>query len=157
MSTESEQLEPAQIRIVRSYSFQERTNALALYDATGNLERTAETLGIPKSTIHGWLNDPELQSTLRTQKTLELGQKFENAANLFLDLAVKKSKKAAFNHLIAGAGIAFDKMQISRGLPTSIHADVERQELCVILESALADEAPGHNDYIDVKPVDTTT
>jgi len=144
-------------RMIRTYSPQERANACAVYDTIGNLEKASEVLGIPLSTLAGWVNDPTNHSELRSRKTQELGEKFENAANLFLDLAVKKSKKAAFNHLIAGAGIAFDKMQISRGLPTSIHADIERQELCVILESALADEAPGHNDYIDVKPIDPTT
>jgi transposase-like protein len=130
---------------VRQYSPSERANALALYDNIGNLEQVSHTLGIAKSTLHGWLNDPNNQSNLRTAKGQELAQKFENAANLFLDLAVKKSKKAEFNHLMTGAGIAIDKMQLLRGLPTDISANVEKVELTVVLQNALAD-------VIDVTP-----
>lgn len=134
MSTETATLER---RFIRQYSPEERTNALALYDTIGNLEQTSETLGIPKSTIHGWLSDPNNLSTARTEKAKDLAQKFENAANLFLDLAVKKSKKAGFNHLITGAGIAVDKSQILRNQPTSITMTVERTELTILLQSAL--------------------
>ncbi len=124
-------------RVVRQYSHSERASALALYDTVGSLEKASEALGIPLSTLAGWARDDANISQARTQKALELGQKFENAANLFLDLAVKKANKANFNHLITGAGIAFDKMQISRGLPTSITESVERQDLVLVLESAL--------------------
>jgi len=133
-------------RVVRQYSQTERAQALAIYDNIGTLEKASEVSGIPLSTLAGWVNDPANYSELRNKKSLELGQKFEDAANLFIDLAVKKSKKAPFNHLISGAGIAFDKMQVSRGLPSSITESVERQELTVILESALAaaiDVTPG--------------
>lgn len=132
-------------RVVRSYSPEERANALALYDNLGNLEQVSNTLGIAKSTLHGWLHDPANISILRTVKGQELAQKFENAANLFLDLAVKKSKKAEFNHLMTGAGIAIDKMQLLRGLPTDISANIEKVELTVILQNALAD-------IVDVTP-----
>jgi transposase-like protein len=107
-------------RVVRRYSHTERANALALYDSVGSLEQVSKTLGIPQSTIHGWINDPTNYSILRSQKAQDLAQKFENAANLFIDLAVKKSKKAQFQHLVTGAGIAVDKCQLLRGEPTSI-------------------------------------
>jgi transposase-like protein len=137
-----------QPRVIRTYSPEERANALALYDNLGNLEQVSNTLGIAKSTLHGWLNDPNNQSNLRTVKGQELAQKFENAANLFLDLAVKKSRKAEFNHLMTGAGIAIDKMQLLRGQPTNISENIERNELTIVLQSALSeviDVTPEHN------------
>ena len=127
-----------QPRVVRRYSPAERANALALYDRVGSIDKTSEALGIPHSTIQGWVADPHNYSILRTQKSQELAQKFDNAANLFLDLAVKKSKDAQFNHLMTAAGIAVDKSQLLRGQPTQINETIDRQELAVILQSALA-------------------
>lgn len=132
-------------RVVRQYSAAERANALALYDNVGNLEKTSETLGIPLSTLAGWVNDPSNHSELRSQKSSELARKFQNAANLFLDLAIKKSKKANFNHLMTASGIAVDKSQLLNGLPTDISASVGTVELTVTLADALAD-------VIDVTP-----
>ena len=109
-------------RVVRRYSEQERAGAVALYDQTGNLEKTSQTLGIPLSTLAGWVNSGDYDSELRNQKAVVLAEKFENAAHLYLDLAVKKSKKAPFNHLMTGAAIAIDKSQLLKGLPTSITA-----------------------------------
>jgi uncharacterized membrane protein YcjF (UPF0283 family) len=111
---------------------------LALYDRVGSIDKTSEALGIPHSTIQGWVADPKNYSLLRTQKSQELAQKFDNAANLFLDLAVKKSKDAQFNHLMTAAGIAVDKSQLLRGQPTQINETIDRQELAVILQTSLA-------------------
>ena len=146
----STQLSTTPKRVVRAYSQAERANACAVYDNIGSLEKASEVLGIPLSTLAGWVNDPANHSELRTQKAIELGDKFENAANLFIDLAVKKAKRGSFNHLVTASGIAVDKMQLLRGLPTSINAEVERQELVVILQSALSAGLEG--DAIDVTP-----
>jgi len=149
VALEREIVRPAQ-RTVRTYSAEQRAQTLAIYDNVGTLEKTSEVTGIPVSTIHAWIHDPANLSQLRTQKGVELAQKFENAANLFIDLAVKKAKSANFNHLVTAAGIATDKSQLLKGLPTSITADVERQELVVILQSALAAGLEG--EAIDVTP-----
>jgi len=137
-------------RIVRSYSKEERAQALALYDRVGSLDLASETLGIPKSTLATWQSNTEESLELRTKSQQDLAEKFEMAAHRFLDLASKKAKRAQFNHLMTGAGIAVDKMQLLRGLPTSINAEVERQELVVILQSALAAGLEG--EAIDVTP-----
>lgn len=132
--------ETIQPRVVRYYTEQERQNAVAVYDNTGNLELASETLGIPKSTLHGWLQDPSYPSDVRIKKAQSLADKFENAAHTFIDLAVKKAKKAPVNHLATAAGIAVDKMQLLRGQPTNITANVERTELTVILAEALGEQ-----------------
>lgn len=139
-------------RAVRQYSKAERANACAVYDSIGSLEKTSEVLGIPMSTLAGWARDGSNISQARTQKSIELGQKFENAANLFIDLAVKKAKKANFHHLVTASGIAFDKMQISRGLPTSIVEErVEPSAVLVLMSNALGVEDPAAG-AIDVTP-----
>lgn len=135
-------------RNIRQYSEEEKVNALAVYDQVGSLEKASEVLGIPMSTLGTWAANTPYSLEARNIKRQDLAEKFENAAHLYLDLAVKKAKKAPFNHLMAGAGIAFDKMQISRGLPTSITESVERQELVVILQSALS---AGLGEVIDVE------
>lgn len=155
---EASQLSPFKPRVVRQYSASERANALAVYDTVGTLEKTAEALGIPLSTLAGWVNDPSNFSELRNQKREELSAKFENAAHLFLDLAVKKSKKAGFNHLMTGAGIAVDKSQLLKGLPTaisgSVMSDDERKlklaEILSRLESRVIDVARALPENADI-------
>lgn len=128
---------PVRPRMVRQYSQQERSQALALYDTVGNLEKTSQTLGIPLSTLAGWVNHPDQYSELRNSRSIDLAQKFENAANQYIDLAQRKAKKAAFQHLMNGAAIAIDKMQLLRGQPTSITSDIHREELLIVMQSAM--------------------
>ena len=135
MQAESEIRTPARPRVIRSYSPQERSKAVAAYNETGNLEKVSATLGIPLSTLQGWTSNPAYFSQ---ENRKDLADKFEFAANVYLDLAVKKSKKASFAHLMTGVGIAVDKMQLLRGQPTSITGNVERKELTVILEEGLS-------------------
>ncbi len=140
-------------RVIRYYSTEERASTLAIYDQVGSLEKTSEITGIPKSTIHGWIANPDYVSNLRTEKALTLAKKFDNAANLFLDLAVKKAKKANFNHLMTGAGIAVDKSQLLNGLPTNITEVIDRSELTLILQSSVGlDESTA----IDITPEPVT-
>lgn len=40
----------------RNYSIEERMLALSVYAETGNISEAAKTTGVPKTTIHGWLN-----------------------------------------------------------------------------------------------------
>lgn len=122
---DSIQVVTAKPRVVRSYSSVERQEAIAAYNQTGNLEKVSEALGIPLSTLAGWTSNPTLNSP---QNCSNLADKFEFAANLFIDLALKKSKKAAFNHLMTGAGIAVDKSQLLRGLPTAISGSSMSEE-----------------------------
>jgi hypothetical protein len=136
------QIQPVRPRIVRSYSSQERREAVAAYNQVGNLEKVSEALGIPISTLSGWTLTPALYSP---KNRSNLADKFEFAANFFIDIAVKKAKKAGFSHLMTAAGIAVDKMQLLRGQPTSISETIERQELTIVLADALADA-------IDVTP-----
>lgn len=124
-----------------------RAKCIALSKEGLKPAQIAKRTGANVTTIHYWLNAADDAEPLA--KTLDLATRFEKAAELFINLAVKKARKAPFNHLTTAAGIAVDKMQLLRGEPTSITANVERQELTVTLRSALSELADG---AIDVTP-----
>lgn len=135
--------EQSKPRTVRTYSPQERQKAVAAYNETGNLEKVSTSLNIPLSTLQGWTSNPAYFSP---KNRSNLADKFEFAANLYLDLAVKKSKKATFAHLMTGLGIAVDKMQLLRGQPTSITETLNRNDLLETLQTVLSERV------IDVTP-----
>ena len=131
------------------YSRERKGEILALYYANGqNLKQTALEVGINPATIRYWL-DTGIE--IQTKTKADLAQKFENAANFYLDLAEDKAAEAPFNHLMTGAGIAVDKMQLLRGLPTSITENVDRQELVVLLQTALGETISDSVDVLDVE------
>lgn len=127
-----------------------RAQALELARKGLKAAQIAKQTGANVTTVHYWLNAADDAEPLA--KTLDLASRFEKAAELFVSLAVKKARKAPFNHLMTAAGIAVDKMQLLRGEPTSITANVDRQELSVTLHSAL-----GELDQADARePIDVT-
>ena len=129
-------------KVYQDYSLERKAEVIALVQANGgNVLQTARETGIPHQTIRLWLDKPERFSSLEKQKQEDLAKKLENQAHLYLDLAAGKAAEAPFNHLMTGAGIAIDKMQLLRGQPTNITESVERQELVCILQSALSSGA----------------
>lgn len=54
----------------------------------------------------------------------ELDDKFEILANLFLEQAVHAMAHTSSKDAMIGAGIAIEKMQLLRGLPTEIKASI---------------------------------
>ena len=78
---------------------------------------------------------------LREGKTAPLSDLFESAARKYLahasdDEVVRQTRG---RDAVFSAAIATDKMQLLRNLPTSITETVDRQELTIILESALSE------------------
>jgi hypothetical protein len=51
----------------------------------------------------------------------------------------KEAKNVPLPHLIRAAEISVDKSQLLRGQPTSIAETLERQDITIILQSALDD------------------
>ncbi len=148
----------------RTYSDREKAETLALLDSLGNLQEVARLTGIPDSTISGWKygigakspDIPKLRDRINQDLSSDLASDFHEIAALSARVAIKrlkspqKANKIPFHQLMTGAGIAVDKSQLLRGLPTSINAEVERQELVVILQSALSAGLEGET--IDVTP-----
>jgi len=138
----------------RRYSDRERAAALALYDATGNLTEAAKVSGIPDSTLSDWLKgnrglsnqDIPLLRNGYELRPLDLAARFDEIAHRATGELVgrlrnaKEAKNVPLPQLIRAAEISVDKSQLLRGQPTSITDVIERQELTIILQSAL-DEA----------------
>lgn len=134
------------IRPYADYSFERKAEVIALVDANnGNVLQTSRDTGIPHNTIREWLTNADKYSDIRKQKSVTLAQKLENQANYYLELAEDKAAEAPFNHLMTGAGIAIDKMQLLRGQPTSINVGIGRDELAELLSASLGEA-------IDVTP-----
>jgi len=142
------------ITTYRDYSLEQKAEVLALFDANeGNLKRTASETGIDPATLRYWIRNRDKYKQIQPQKIIDLATKSELNAHLLADsIANHDLENATLASKATAYGIMIDKMQLLRGLPTSITESVERQELTVILESALAAA-------IDVTPTpdDSTT
>lgn len=125
----------------------------------GDIRKASRMTGIPYNTIREWCNGKRQPYVLQLACAMkgDMEKAFESAAWQFLGYAMGKAEKAAFNHLMTGAGIAFDKMRLLRGEPTTINEnenrnvniDVarltreEQQALALLLEKATPDGTDG--------------
>lgn len=142
----------------RVYSDIERAKALALFDMCGSLTETANKTGIPDSTLSQWIRGQSLNKNphlpkLRNDIGQSLANNFDEIAFEVASVALRKLRskgadKIPFGQLMQGGGVAVDKSQLLKGLPTSITETVERQDMTIILQSALSDA-------IDITPLDT--
>ena len=135
---------------------------LALIQAhDGNVLQVANLTGIAHQTIRRWLDQADRYSALRNEKSIDLAKKLEDNAHRLADsIADHDLSIVPLQSKATALGIMVEKMQLLRGEPTSITANVDRQELSVTLNVALAElgeadqqpaidvtpEAPGHND-----------
>lgn len=119
-----------------------RAKALELTDKGLTPAKIAKQLNIPRATVYYWLDAEATSKTLGN--SLDLAAKFKSAANLFVDLAVKKAKKASFAHLMTAAGIAVDKSQLLSGQPTSIHEErtIDSRQVLVLLQESIGQPDP---------------
>ena len=116
-----------------------RQQALELTESGLTPTQVAKQLHLPKATVYYWLDSEAKAKTL--DNSLDLAQKFKSAANLFLEIAVKKAKKASFAHLMTAAGIAVDKSQLLSGQPTSIHEErsIDSRQVLVLLQQSIGE------------------
>ena len=110
----------------RTYSDREKAEALAALEANSdNLTRTAEDLGIPRSTLQYWRDGGGVNgevTKLRHQKKQSLADKLgEIAEALAGDLFDEtKRRRASIQQIATSMAIVIDKMQLLRGDPTTI-------------------------------------
>jgi transposase-like protein len=132
--------QPRAVRPYQDYSVERKAEVLALVQANaGNVLQTARETGIPHQTIRLWLETPERFSSLQNKTHAELDTKLNRTVHKLIDsieehdleTATLAAKSTAF-------GVVFDKLQLLRGQPTAIQANVDRQELVVILQGALS-------------------
>lgn len=107
----------------RTYTDEYRAEALAALAANdGNVKRTARQLGVPYTTLKQWAKGivhPEARANAQPKKEL-LADRLEELAHLLLDDLARPEKimGASLPHVATALGIAVDKMQLLRGLPT---------------------------------------
>jgi hypothetical protein len=151
----------------RRYSDREIAGALAIYDNIGNLTEASRITGIPDSTLSGWVTadrkaeNPDIPLMRAGYDVSQLANNFEEIAHLSTGEIKgrlrdpKQVKDIPLPHLLKASEVGADKSQLLRGLPTSISESIERQELIIILQSALnagLDGGERPEDCIDVTP-----
>lgn len=153
-----QQSEPAILRAraaaYKDYSAERKAEVLALVTAhNGNVAQVSRLTEIPDQTIRGWLEQADRYREVRSEKQSDLAQKLENNAHrLANSIADHDLSIVPLASKATALGIMVDKMQLLRGEPTSITANVDRQELSVTLHSAL-----GELDQADARePIDVT-
>lgn len=164
MSTEIIQLESPRLDwSKRKYSDIEKASALITLDSNGgNLFRTSQELQIPRKTLESWAKDRAGNNwsvaEMRQENTKSVADMFEGIVRKYLTHADDPFVIASTTgrDAIFAAAIATDKMQLLRGLPTSITENVERNELTVILAGAL-EGALDLPEVIDVTPDNSST
>ena len=108
----------------RSYSDEEKANALLALDANGGkVALTAQQLGLPWSTLKEWKEGRGTVfavTELREGKRLPLAERFEELAHRCLDLLPVKIEDASPRDLGVIAAIAVDKSRLLREQPTTI-------------------------------------
>lgn len=122
-----------------SYTPDDIQKAAQVFAVTGNMVKTSEMVGVPRTTLQDWKeNKPEwVQETVRVrhekleeldahfteiveQSVIEAKDRVQNGDE-FLDPKTGKKyrKKMSGKDLAMVGGITFDKQRLLRGLPTS--------------------------------------
>lgn len=148
MSTEAATLERRAVTY-RDWPADKKAEAIAAYETNGSLKQTARLLNIPAQTLRYWIESSDrYRNDFRPQQTADLVSKLEfNAHNLADSIAEHDLSIVPLAAKATALGIVIDKMQLLKGLPTSITEQVERTDVTIILQSALADA-------IDITPED---
>lgn len=112
----------------RNYSDEDKASALAHYQATKSLRKTAAAYKMPASVLHLWVKNPDAPSAPSPESVRE---KKEDLAELFEQLAYSAVKHTSDTLELAKPGEAcliaaqsVDKMRLLREQATSITEDV---------------------------------
>lgn len=136
------------------YSAERKAEVILLIKATNNITQVSRQTGIPRKTLYSWLEQEHRYGEIVTRKQGPLADKLENIAHLSADLLTDgRLADASVRELLGAIHITVPAMQLLRGEPTSITANVDRQELSVTLHSALGElDQADSSRTIDVTP-----
>lgn len=114
----------------RTYSDEEKANALAAMDANGgDVFNTARQMGIPYQTLQEWSKGRVHPAVLniRQGKRADMAAALGDVAWQLLEAIPGKIDPASLTQTATAMGIAIDKQQLLLGRPTAIHQhDVTR-------------------------------
>lgn len=141
----------------RDYPIELKAAVIAAIEQNGgNVLATSKLFNLPRDTVNYWWQHSDRFVELKQTSGLCLADKLENVAHTYVDsLADHDLSIVAARDKAAVANIAIQNMQLLRGQPTSISESIERQELTVLLESALGkviDVTPENPICTDTKP-----
>lgn len=106
------------------YSDEQKAEALAALAANdGNVSKTAQQLGIGRTTLQQWKTRgvPEVVTQLSHEKSGDLADRMEALAHALLgDLEDPARRIGKVNEVTTSIGIAIDKARLLRGESTSI-------------------------------------
>jgi len=143
----------------RDYGTEEKAASIAVLAAcNGNSWVASKETGVPRKTLeHWWKQDKGISedtAKMAVDKTIELGDWFENHARKCLHLADARVEdpEVPYTATITGAAIAVDKMRLLREQSTSITEDrkpksIEERDRLLM---ALLDEID--RNAIDIEP-----
>mgnify|MGYP001417827105 CR=1 FL=1 len=120
----------------QDYSTERKAEVIAIYHANQkNLKFTARQVGVDPETIRYWLRSGiEFQPA----KAVQLTEKLDGIAHQCADLLPNMLPEASVREVVGAMGQSIQLSQLLKGLPTQITETVDRQELAVILQSALS-------------------
>lgn len=130
----------AQPRTYRDYPIELKAAVIAAIEQNGgNVLATSKLFNIPQTTAYEWWRNSERFNDVRNASTLSLADKLENLAASQVDsLAADDLSKVSHADKARAMSVVIDKMQLLRGQPTAITAELQRQELTIVLRSSLA-------------------
>lgn len=114
----------------RSYSDEEKAQALATYDACGSLTETSRISGIPDSTLSQWIAKRGVNDSIaemREFKKRELADKLELIAHQCANLLPERIPEASVREIVGAMGQSIEKAQLLRGQPTEITSTFNRR------------------------------
>lgn len=151
MSTEEAASLEQRVKPYRDYPEELKASIIAAVHANGgNVLATSKLFNIPRDTVNYWWKHSDRFVDLQQPSAKNLADKLESIAHDTADsLADHDLSLVTARDKASVISVMVDKMQLLRGQPTNITESVERQELTVILQSALSS---GMEDVIDVTP-----
>ncbi len=121
------------------YSPERKAEVLALLDANnGNVLRTANEVGINHSLLQYWIENRDKYANLRQQKKEDLDSILDKTVHKYINSIFSHDlEETPLNQKAQAFGIVFDKLQISRSLPTSITQHQNSESLTIVLQQVL--------------------
>jgi len=107
----------------KKYSDEEKRVVLALSSLSYSMGDISKITGVPKSTIHAWVNGQGGVDSIDYQDVADrlkanLQSRLTASASKFLSLAHEKASGASFKDLMVGTGIALEKEALLGGNAT---------------------------------------
>lgn len=104
----------------------------------GNVMATARLFNLPRDTVNYWWRNSERFVEIQRASTITLADKLEDLAHSNVEsLSTHDLSIVSYSDKARALGVIIDKMQLLRGEPTSITANIDRQDITVYLQSSL--------------------